>query len=53
MLRMSSSEESTEVEVLVHHVGAACLIQRGGADKQVKPSESIAGIALLYGIDVS
>jgi len=26
MLRMSSTEESTEVEVLVHHVGAACPI---------------------------
>ncbi|KAK1921973.1 hypothetical protein DB88DRAFT_376069 [Papiliotrema laurentii] len=37
MLTMSQKEPSAEVEVLVHHV---------------KPTESLAGIALLYGIDL-
>jgi hypothetical protein len=42
--------EDGEVEVLIHQVGQGFSSR---ADGQVKPVESLAGIALLYGIDVS
>lgn len=49
LLRMTTTEESSEVEVLVHHVSRL----QGLTNWQIKPAESLAGIALLYGIDVS
>lgn len=54
LLRMSAADPGAEeVEVLIHHVSPLCV--RGGRELnlQVKHGESIAGIALLYGIDVS
>jgi hypothetical protein len=55
LLRMSTANAGTEeVEVLIHKVSLFCsVIVVEVLIIQVKADESIAGISLLYGVDVS